>query len=603
MADPIRKLVQLVLDKRAAAKVEADAKKALGGVNKAMASLKRAALSLGTALVAAFSVRAITRFGKETIRVAKEAEAIWNRLAQAVENVGVSFAEARPEVDAFARAMQDVTTVGDEDFAAILTELITTSGDYAASLREVGTVADLAAAKQIDFKTAAQLVGRAMVGQTGTLTRYGIVVEEGQDAMEVLRQTFRGFAANEARSMEGRLKQLNNEWSDFKQAVGDALLVAGGGTSIIESLTTSLKVLTDWINSNTDAFKTFGDAIAALQDPLIRLLETLGKYLRFLETVGEMQRGAVIGGGPAGDIVGFFIGGKDGVEKKILQVRRMADAIDDLVARMNDAQRRREAGIQLPPPPRPRGGRPAPSGAPGGGQEDVEQAIDDALTLEQIWQRYPAVMLQVADQMASIAAQEEGWAGLNSEMEMSEENAAKLAEQLAKVAETAQMGQREMMLMGQAGVVAGDLAYGVLSGRLDELAAAKAKQNAIMAAEQAAMGFVASLNPVTAPLAAGHYAAAKLFAGIAAAWGALAAATGGFSGGGGGGGRGGPSDTGGAASERAEAPGPEIHIHFVGPGFTAVNPAVQDVVYGAAQEAASRYGPNATVKTHRRPRG
>ena len=229
MANPIRKLVQLVLDKNAARKTEADAKKTLGAVDKGMAKLKSSALKLGGALAAAFAVKKLFQFGKELIRVANESESIWNRLGQAVENVGINFAVARPEVEAFARAMQDTTKVGDEDFAAILTELITTSGDYKGSLEAVAIVADLAAAKQIELVTASQLVGRAMVGQTGTLSRYGIVLEEGQDAMEVLRDTFRGFAANEVKGLEGQVAQLNNEWGDFKQALGEVLVASANG--------------------------------------------------------------------------------------------------------------------------------------------------------------------------------------------------------------------------------------------------------------------------------------------------------------------------------------------------------------------------------------
>jgi len=49
---------------------------------------------------------------------------------------------------------------------------------------EVGGEADVAAGLQIDLSTATDLVGRAMVGETGTLKRYGIIVKEGADAVE-----------------------------------------------------------------------------------------------------------------------------------------------------------------------------------------------------------------------------------------------------------------------------------------------------------------------------------------------------------------------------------------------------------------------------------
>jgi hypothetical protein len=197
-----------------------------------------------------------------------------------------------------------------------------------------------------------------------------------------------------------------------------------------------------------------------------------------------------------------------------------------------------------------------------------------------------------------------GFAVLNQEMEISAENVAKINEQLERMAASARLGQIELMAMAAAGEFAGTVAAGIFGGNIGELARWKAEQNAIMAAEHAAMALAAVLIPgLGSTLAGKHGALAAQFAGISAAWGTLAGVTGGFSGGGGArGAAGSPRDTGGAASERAEVPGAEVHIHFVGPGFNALNPEVQRVVYGSIQEATERFGPNANVKIHRRPR-
>jgi len=193
-------------------------------------------------------------------------------------------------------------------------------------------------------------------------------------------------------------------------------------------------------------------------------------------------------------------------------------------------------------------------------------------------------------------------AEFGKDLEVAADGADSFGDSLEAAAEKARLLQAEVDMAAMAGQAAGELLAAGLGAGIPALAAAKAKQNAILAAEQAVRGFVLASNPITATLAAPAFAAAKMYAGIAAAWGALAGATGGFSGGGGGG-SGSPRDTGGAASERAQPPGDEVHIYFLGPGFSAVNPEVQKVVYGAAQEAAATYGPNTKVKYHRRPRG
>jgi hypothetical protein len=287
----IRRLVQLVLDQAKAREVEREVGRALDRgtdarkpkqnltlIERALGGLKRAAIALGGVLAVTFGVRAITRFGKEVVRVAIEAAGIWNRLAGQLGAVGVAFEDVEAEIASTARAMQDATTVGDEQFAQVLTELVGITQDYTASLADVQTVADLAAAKQIDLMTAAKLVGRAMVGETGTLSRYGIIVAEGADAMEVLRDRFRGMAENEGRTLQGRVAMLNNEWADFKQAVGDAMIEAGGGTSALDTLIGTVKGLTTWINGNRSAIANWGRIV-------IRTVQAVGESFRFIARI------------------------------------------------------------------------------------------------------------------------------------------------------------------------------------------------------------------------------------------------------------------------------------------------------------------------------
>lgn len=180
-----------------------------------------------------------------------------------------------------------------------------------------------------------------------------------------------------------------------------------------------------------------------------------------------------------------------------------------------------------------------------------------------------------------------------------------LAEQLRQVQEEAKLTSSEMMQLSGIAVAAGDLLGAAFGSGIGDLAAAKAKQTAIMAAEQLVQGFVASANPFTAHLAAVHYKAAAEYGAISAAWAGLAGATGGFSGGGGAGASAGAAasrGTGQGQSERAEPAGNELHVYFIGEGFDAVNPEVQRVVYGSLREAEERIGPNADVRIHRRGR-
>lgn len=265
MAKGIQRFIELVLDRNSAKRMERDAQSALdkgtdpskadanlSKIDRGFDRLRGAAIKLGAALAAAFALDKIRQFGQDAVRTFMEAEGVWSRLEGSLANVGIELGKVRGEIDAAAAAMQAVTTVGDEEFASVLTELTQISGDYAASLDNVQVVADLAAAKQIDLQTAAQLVGRAMIGETGTLKRYGIVVQEGADAVAVMRAQFAGMAEREGATLAGQLGRLSDRWDDFKEAIGQALVEAGGGTSILETLNATILTATNWIAANRE---------------------------------------------------------------------------------------------------------------------------------------------------------------------------------------------------------------------------------------------------------------------------------------------------------------------------------------------------------------
>lgn len=655
MANPIQRIVRLVLDRAAAKRTEEGAKKSLSSVEKGMNRLKKAAASVGGVLAAAFGVRAIINFGKASVKTASEATAIWGRLEQAVNNTGVSFANVRAEIDAQARAMQDATIVGDEDFAAVLAELITTSQDYEASLRNVSVVADLAAAKNMDLRSAAQLVGRAMVGQTSTLTRYGIVIKEGEDAMEVLRKQFAGFAEAEGASFEGRLKRINNEWGDFKQAVGDAMIEAGGGTDAMTTLAGTIQGATAWLNRNRMEVvgwaQAFGMAVKAAAQTFVFLgrvgknsFEALGTSLAMLANdlwhTWSRTINAILGALDKipGVNIEFRMNEMTPEQFAMHQAQladeiaansgNMKDALVDLAESYRDVGRAaieaaNAQGTAVTAPRSDAGGVSIPDipvriiANTSGLEATVDRVIkifeDLSLSIPNQIMADMTRQMKLSKDMASLAGEE--FFTLQTEMnflagtmrELLENGMAPtdsrlqaLAGRLRDVQHEQDMVTRQHEIMAGVAESTGDILNAAFGAGIGELAAGKAKQNAIMSAEQLAMGLVSSLNPFTAPKAAGHYAAAGQFAGIAAAWGGLAGATGGFSGGGGsvGGFRSGRGE----ASERSGSvaqPAPELNIYLTGEGFDAVNPRVQRVVQGALREAQAATGPNARVRIYR----
>jgi hypothetical protein len=247
------------------------AKANLTAVERGMEGLKQAAYRLGYAIGAAFAISKIKDFAASSIKEFGAAEAVWSRLEGTLANVGVSMTDVRAEIDATVSSMEGLTAMGDEDVASALTTLVQLSGDYTGSLKRLQLVADLAAGANISYEQSAELVGKAMAGNTMLLTRMFPALKDSTDILGDLAALQNGMAERQRGTWAGGVKVLSNEWGNFKEAVGEALVNAGNGTSILETLTGVVRGLAIWVGENQPAFDRFGDTLARIADRLGQL--------------------------------------------------------------------------------------------------------------------------------------------------------------------------------------------------------------------------------------------------------------------------------------------------------------------------------------------
>jgi len=620
----IKRLIQLVLDAQAAAKLEREidaaldkstksgadkARQNLSVAERALNGLKDLATRLGAALAAAFGVRAIINFGKESIRAASEAGAVWNRLAGQLEATGTAFSDVEADIRSAAEAMQESTTVGDEEFAAVLTELVGVTGDYRASLAEVQTVADLAAAKQMDLQSAAKLVGKAMVGQTGELSRYGIIVEDGADAMQLLRERFRGMAENEGATLHGRLEMLSNAWGDFKEAVGDAMIEAGGGTSVLDTLIGTVRGLTAWVNENRNGIANWGrlivrtfqavyESVRFVVRQVVNTFDIIGSaiaiaMLHIRERVAMAVNGIIEGLNwiPGVNIEfrmnemtpeefavaqqGLFNDIKGDVEDLADAVWDLGDAYLNVGVAARDAVTGQAAAANVPPP-RPRSVF-TPSGPTG--LTDEEKAAN-ARFLRQL--------------EATAAANEAARKFREEELEKLRDTATPVAEEMTQAFETFFTSTAEGF-EAQGGIFASaaEAARGAGAAIVSGLIQGRAEEQ--MAAGTAALASGTwPPNPAAIAAAFKHFAAAALYRAIPAV---IRGGGGGRSGGGFGGSASIPRGAiGTSVPGTREVMGAEVHI-YIDP-LSPTSARVQALVAGAMQNATERWGPNARVQIH-----
>lgn len=108
---------------------------------------------------------------------ATQLEAV-NKLNIALANQGNFTAETSQNLQQYASSLQQVTTAGDESIIGLQAQLASFGQNEEVIKRTTAAALDWAATG-VDLKAVGDLLGRAYVGQTQSLTRYGIVIEEG----------------------------------------------------------------------------------------------------------------------------------------------------------------------------------------------------------------------------------------------------------------------------------------------------------------------------------------------------------------------------------------------------------------------------------------
>lgn len=221
-------------------------KKSLGDVEDKLGGFEKGVKTLGTAIAAVFSAKQLFDFAKASFMAFGEQEAAVVKLNQALANFGLYSEKTTKGLQDYAAALQSTTVYADEQIIAIEAQL-TAFGLQGKQLKEVTkSTLDLASAKGMDLASAAQLLGKAFVGETGMLARYGIVVDDSVPkhekfaaVMAKVNGMFGGQAEKERMTAIGQLKGMQNTFNDLQETIGS--LIAGPATAIMRWLVDIIK--------------------------------------------------------------------------------------------------------------------------------------------------------------------------------------------------------------------------------------------------------------------------------------------------------------------------------------------------------------------------
>jgi len=195
---------------------------------------------------------------KWSVGEAQASEQAFKNLAIAVELGGMAWGDVEGKTRDYLSELQRTTVYSDEALAGMIERLLTFGMTYEQAMAAAGTALDLAAAKHMDLQGASDLLGKAFMGNTAILKRYGIDVEDigGKsatftDIMGKLNDQFGGAAQEQAKTYAGIQERLKNATGELGEKIGGMVLPA------LASMTEAMIPVVDWFGKGLDSIQAW----------------------------------------------------------------------------------------------------------------------------------------------------------------------------------------------------------------------------------------------------------------------------------------------------------------------------------------------------------
>jgi hypothetical protein len=229
----------------------------------------KATIAAGAAVAGA----AVAKFGVDSVKAYTDAEAQQRVLEDAYKRfpamANVSIGALRGQ----AAALQNVTKFDGDAVNAMQGSLAQYKLNGAQIKELTPLVLDYAAKTGRDLPEAANVVGKAMMGQGRALKDVGINFKDTGTAagnfdqlMGGLRTQVGGFAEQEGKSAEGQAAILANKFGDLQEKVGEKLL------PVIQKMVTWLITAVEWIEKNSSTVQILIGVIGTLAVGLAGLM-------------------------------------------------------------------------------------------------------------------------------------------------------------------------------------------------------------------------------------------------------------------------------------------------------------------------------------------
>ena len=261
--------------------VEYKGKKAFDQADKATQKLTNNVKKLAGAFGIAFGTRAVVNFSKQAVKAFAADEAAANRLARAVDNLGIGF--ANPAISKYISELERTAAIADDILRPAFQGLLTTTGSLTQSQKLLNDAITISRASGIDLATVSQDLANGYVGITKGLKKYntGLTTAELSsksfaEVLGVLLTRSAGAATDYLETTQFKMDNLTIATGNASEILGkglvDAFAAIGGGTEASDAAKAIESIATAIANVTTAAGKTIGTIPTLLEN-----LKKLGK--------------------------------------------------------------------------------------------------------------------------------------------------------------------------------------------------------------------------------------------------------------------------------------------------------------------------------------
>ena len=197
--------------------------------DKAVGKADKAFSALGKKFAAIFSVGAVIKFGKDSVKAFQDAEKEANLLRTQLESINLGFAS--PFVNQYIDNLALLSGVSGGVLTDAFNSLSQATEDVTTAQKLLNTALDISAGTSKDLKTVTSALQRAYLGETTALAKLRIgyttadlKARNFDEVLAELQNKFQGSSAKAADTLAGKMARLTESVEQAKEAFGEGLV-------------------------------------------------------------------------------------------------------------------------------------------------------------------------------------------------------------------------------------------------------------------------------------------------------------------------------------------------------------------------------------------